>query len=422
MYDRDRAPVDETARLATLHALRILDTPPEERFDRITRLAAKFFDVPICLVTFVDEARVWFKSIQGLPVSEIPREQSLCLYSITAEGLCVIEDTRQDPCFSDNPLVCGAPHLTFYAGRALDVEGHKLGNFCIIDTKPRTLTPEQLAYLEDLGAMVESELRATHLSYALAAQVDQLKLANDILETADRMKDEFLSVVSHELRTPLNFISSSASVLQDEVLGPLNADQQEMLANVITGSDRMLVMVNNLLDISRMAAGSLALSIGACIYRDVIDEVARTLSPLASAKGQQLNVLPCDGIIQADPVRVVQILTNLIDNAIKFTPEGGVISVRSSVDGGVLRTEVLDSGPGISEDDLPRLFQRFQQLDMSLERSAGGAGLGLSIAKALVEAHGGTIGVESTLGQGSCFWFALPLSPQGAPALAGQPS
>jgi len=140
MYDPQRAPTDEAARLATLHALRILDTPPEERFDRITRLAAAFFGVPIALVTFVDEARVWFKSIQGLPVSEIPREQSLCRYSITADGLCVVEDTRQDPCFADNPLVCGAPHLAFYAGRALDVDGQKLGNFCIIDTKPRTLT------------------------------------------------------------------------------------------------------------------------------------------------------------------------------------------------------------------------------------------------------------------------------------------
>jgi signal transduction histidine kinase len=209
-------------------------------------------------------------------------------------------------------------------------------------------------------------------------------------------------------------------VLQDEVFGPLSGEQHEMLANVVTGADRMLVMVNNLLDISRMAAGGLGLSVGPCAYHDVVAEVARTLSPLASSKGQRLEVLPCLSTVHADPVRVVQILTNLIDNAIKFTPEGGEIRIRSTLDSGVLRTEVRDTGPGIADDDLPRLFKRFQQLDMSLERRAGGAGLGLSIAKALVEAHGGTIGVESALGQGSCFWFTLPQSPVSTAALEVQ--
>lgn len=405
----DPTPKDEAARLATLHALQILDTPPEERFDRITRLAATFFDVPIALVTFVDEARVWFKSIQGLPVSEIPREQSLCLYSITADGTFVIEDTRLDPCFADNPLVCGQPHLTFYAGRALDVDGHKLGNFCIIDTKPRTLTSEQRAYLDDLGAMVESELRATHMAYALAAQLDQVRDMNVKLEAADRMKDEFLSVISHELRTPLNFISSSASVLEDEVLAPLTPEQREMTSNITTGAERMRVMVDNLLDISRMAAGSFTLASRPCELDEVLSDVVRTLAPLAEAKQQRLDVLHGKAAMVADPVRLVQVFTNLIENAIKFTPNHGEIRVISRVEGDRLRVEVQDTGPGIAENDFPRLFQRFQQLDMSLDRRAGGAGLGLSIAKSLVEAHGGTIGVASVLGQGSCFWFELPV-------------
>jgi signal transduction histidine kinase len=404
----DPVPVDEAARLATLHALRILDTPPEERFDRITRLAATFFDVPICLVTFVDEARVWFKSIQGLPVSEIPREQSLCLYSITSADSFVIEDTRLDPCFSDNPLVCGEPHLTFYAGRALEVDGHKLGNFCIIDTKPRTLTEQQRHYLEDLGAMVESELQATHLAYALAGQVDQLREANERLEQADRMKDEFLSVMSHELRTPLSFIISSASVLRDEVYRPQLEEEQAMTDNVLTGADRMLTLVNNLLDVSRIAAGTLSLKVEPVDYRAVVEEVVRTLEPLAAPKKLTLTPDLTGAMLEADTARVIQVLTNLIDNAIKFTPDGGTIRVSTSVVGENVLTEIEDTGPGIAATDIPKLFQRFHQLDMSLSRPAGGAGLGLSIAKGLVEAHGGEIGVVSQPGEGSRFWFTLP--------------
>lgn len=411
----DPIPVDETARLATLHALRILDTPPEERFDRITRLAATFFDVPICLVTFVDEARVWFKSIQGLPVSEIPREQSLCLHSITSTDSFIIEDTRLDPCFSDNPLVCGEPHLTFYAGRALEVEGHKLGNFCIIDTKPRTLDPEQRKHLEDLGAMVESELRATHLAYALAGQVDQLRVANERLEQTDRMKDEFLSVMSHELRTPLGFIASSASVLADEVFRPQIDGEREMTANIVTGADRMLLLVNNLLDISRMASGTFVLETRPIRYPALLEDVVRTLTPLVEDKGLTVTLDAADVPLSADGDRVVQILTNLIQNAIKFTPAHGEIHVSTKVAGGAVVTEVRDTGIGIAESDIPKLFQRFHQLDMSLSRRAGGAGLGLSIAKGLVEAHGGAIGVESNEGRGSTFWFTLPMAGPEAP-------
>jgi two-component system cell cycle sensor histidine kinase PleC len=145
-------------------------------------------------------------------------------------------------------------------------------------------------------------------------------------------------------------------------------------------------------------------------YRAVGQEVVRTLEHMAAPKGLTIDLALGDITLEADATRVMQVLTNLLDNAIKFTPEGGTIRLSSRVVGGHVLTEVEDTGVGIAESDIPKLFQRFQQLDMSLSRPAGGAGLGLNIAKGLVEAHQGEIGVISQVGRGSRFWFTLPLA------------
>ena len=168
-------PEDEPLRLDTLRSLTILDTPPEERFDRLTRMANRLFDVPIALVSLVDENRQWFKSCVGLDVSETPRSVSFCGHAILGDRIFIIEDATQDPRFADNPLVVGEPHVRFYAGCPLrDVEGHKLGTLCIIDREPRTLSGEDCDILEDLAAMVERELAAMQL-----ATIDELtKIAN----------------------------------------------------------------------------------------------------------------------------------------------------------------------------------------------------------------------------------------------------
>ncbi len=163
-------PDDEPLRLTTLHTLNVLDTPAEERFDRLTRMANRLFDVPIALVSLVDENRQWFKSCVGLDATETPRSVSFCGHAILGNHIFTIEDATQDPRFADNPLVVNEPKIRFYAGcplRALN--GHKLGTLCIIDRKPRTLSEEDRELLEDLAAMVERELAAMEL-----ATVDEL--------------------------------------------------------------------------------------------------------------------------------------------------------------------------------------------------------------------------------------------------------
>jgi len=156
---RPPIPSDESQRLKTLRDLRLLDTPPEERFDRVTRLARQVFSTPIALVSLVDADRQWFKSSQGLDAAETPRDISFCGHAILDDKIMVVNDAVSDERFCDNPLVCGNPNIRFYAGYPLSApDGSRVGTLCIIDDKPKEMSKEQLTLLRELGRMVEEEL------------------------------------------------------------------------------------------------------------------------------------------------------------------------------------------------------------------------------------------------------------------------
>lgn len=160
-----KKPADENGRLASLRSLGVLDTVPEERFDRITRIAKRLFDVPIALVSLVDEDRQWFKSRQGLEAFETPRDISFCGHAILSAEIFVIPDALEDERFRDNPLVLGPPNIRFYAGRPLTLSnGERIGTLCIIDRVPRQLNDEDAAMLDDLAQVVERELSALRLA------------------------------------------------------------------------------------------------------------------------------------------------------------------------------------------------------------------------------------------------------------------
>lgn len=158
---------NETLRLETLASLNILDTPPEERFDRITRIAMHIFKVPIALVSLVDAHRQWFKSCHGMGATETSRDISFCGHTILHKDIFIIPDALKDPRFADNPLVTGAPHIRFYAGQPLKtINGSRLGALCIIDHKPRKLSKSDLKCLCDMGALVENELNSLEIMAA----------------------------------------------------------------------------------------------------------------------------------------------------------------------------------------------------------------------------------------------------------------
>lgn len=152
-------PSDEEKRLASLRALNVLDTPAEERYDRLTRLAQRTFGVPIALISLVDEKRQWFKSRQGLDPQETPRDLAFCAHAILGEGTMVVPDATKDPRFAGNPLVTGNPDIRFYAGQPISApDGSRVGTLCLIDRVPRNLDPEQRRALRDLASMVEEQL------------------------------------------------------------------------------------------------------------------------------------------------------------------------------------------------------------------------------------------------------------------------
>lgn len=194
-------PPDETQRLRTLQSLRILDTPSDEHFDNITRLAQRLLGVPMALVSLVDAHRQWFKSRQGLDATETPRDVSFCGHTILGDEVMVVEDALQDERFHDNPLVTGDPTVRFYAGYPLRApNGHKLGTLCVIDRKPRHMSADDLETLADLGRLTEGQLRAMAL-----ATMDELTripnrrgfrmLADQVLANAARSKTAV--VVAH---------------------------------------------------------------------------------------------------------------------------------------------------------------------------------------------------------------------------------
>jgi signal transduction histidine kinase len=245
-------------------------------------------------------------------------------------------------------------------------------------------------------------------------QLTAARIASQLeaLRQADQMKDQFLGILSHELRTPINAIMGFSSVMADGLAGDMNPDQTRYVGKILDSSDALLGLVNDLLDMSRVQAGKFALDLQTVAVAPLVRTALAGLAVEAINKGLSVacEVPPDLPAIQGDPQRLSQVLDNMITNAIKYTPEGGVITTHAAVRGDVIRVEVADTGLGVSADQQARIFQPFTQVDMTTTRARGGVGLGLSIVKALVEAHGGEVGVESAgEGHGSMFWFTLPL-------------
>jgi signal transduction histidine kinase/DNA-binding response OmpR family regulator len=228
----------------------------------------------------------------------------------------------------------------------------------------------------------------------------------------DRMKTEFVALVSHELRTPLTSIKGFTDLVLDGDAGEIEDEAREYLEIVKSNADRLVALVNDLLDISRLESGRVQLKLEDVDLAEVVAIVTRTLSEMISAKHQSLavDVDPALPPVRADRDKTIQVVTNYLSNAYKYTPAGGDIRAKVSRDGTHARVAVTDTGYGIAPEDQERLFTRFYRVDNSDTREIGGTGLGLSIVKAFVELQGGEVGVESERGKGSTFSFTVPLS------------
>ena len=233
----------------------------------------------------------------------------------------------------------------------------------------------------------------------------------------DRMKDEFVSVVSHELRTPLTAIRGSLGLLAAGKAGEVPERGQRMLDIAVQNTDRLIRLINDILDLERIESGKVAMEPRPVNAAELAHNAAEMMLPMAERAGVGLYVEAEAVRLLADADRILQVLTNLISNAVKFSPPGGSVELRVEPAGGEARFRVADQGRGIPPDRLESIFERFQQVDSSDSREKGGTGLGLAISRTIVTQHGGRIWAESEAGAGSTFHFTIPLAPA-APAAA----
>jgi PAS domain S-box-containing protein len=231
-----------------------------------------------------------------------------------------------------------------------------------------------------------------------------------VRKEAERVKDEFVSVVGHELRTPLTSIRGSLGLLEGGVMGELPEEAHQMLATAVANTDRLVRLINDILDIERLDSDRAGLELEAVSAATLIEQSIQVVQAVADSAGVEIRGRAKDFDVTADPDRIVQTLTNLIGNAIKFSERGGRVEVAVERYGSRATFSVSDAGRGIPVEQLGAIFERFSQVDASDAREKGGTGLGLAISRSIVEHHGGRIWAESREGEGATLLFTLPLA------------
>jgi signal transduction histidine kinase len=255
----------------------------------------------------------------------------------------------------------------------------------------------------------ETEVRRLQQQYT-----GELEARNREIERANRLKSEFLASMSHELRTPLHTILGFAELLQEGHDGALNEKQNRFVGHIHRDSAHLLELINDVLDLSKIEAGQLTLRRETYPLARSVGEALDAIRPGAAAKGIRIEERgERDSLVDADPLRVKEMLYNLLSNAVKFTPEGGKVWIETGEDAGFVRVTVGDTGIGIPAEEQENIFDKFYQVGNTTRGVREGTGLGLSITKELVQMHGGWMEVVSTPGEGSQFTFTLPTTTPG---------
>jgi PAS domain S-box-containing protein len=253
----------------------------------------------------------------------------------------------------------------------------------------------------------------------LRRKSEELEADNRRMREAARLQSEFLANMSHELRTPLNAIIGFSDLMHRGIAGPVSDEHHDFLGEILSSSRHLLQLINDVLDLANIESGTLEVIPETVDLARLLGEVLDVLHNLASRRNIELELDAATDLGNAtvDPAKLKQILYNYLSNALKFTPDGGRVTIRAALVGDIVRIEVEDTGIGIASDDLRHLFVAFRQLDASATKRYQGTGVGLALCKRLAEAHGGTVGVRSVPGAGSTFWVELPREPMAMPVL-----
>lgn len=329
-----------------------------------------------------------------------------------------------DPSLPDNPIIYTNPAFTDITGyNAEEILGHNcrflqgndraqpdLNQLRLAVKEGRAITTILRNYRKD-GKLFFNELTISPVR-SLNGEVQAfIGIQNDItsrVEAEERIS-EFYSVVSHELRTPIAKIKSSLDIVAEGEAGPINESVQRFIDISKKAADSLWRMLENILDFKKLESGKFRLMLQRIDLAQLVESTVADFQPVA--KGASINIkCLCTSrpAVEADGQRLIQVLENLLSNAVKFSPPNSDVTVKlSQRERSRVRVEITDAGPGISAEDQVRLFKKFQQLEAPDRRSRGGTGLGLAVCRAIMDAHGGTVGVDSREGHGSTFWLEL---------------
>ncbi len=404
-------PENEKERLKALESYDLMDQDVGPVFDKIIRIAADVCEVDISVIALIGEERQYFLSRNNMEPRETPRAIAFCAHAILEpDELFEIENATEDPRFRDNPLVTGEIGVRFYAACPLTTaDGLAIGGLCLIGKKPKSLNNVQRDTLRRLGDVIMNLFETRKAQMQSAQEILEAKRAADAQNQA---KTLFLSSMSHELRTPLNAVIGYSDFLETEAFGPLGHKKYKQYASAIKASgDHLYALIDDILDVSRLEMGGLELD-DLVIY---MDEQLESCREIIESQLQKADVALAIGIaidkptLKGDPVRFRQVVLNLLSNALKFTPEKGRISVSVFLsDDNRIIMRVADTGIGIAPENLAKVMEPFQQVRENPHLAHMGSGLGLPLSKGLVELHGGTFDLESTVGEGTTVTITFP--------------
>jgi signal transduction histidine kinase len=398
----------EADRLERLHGLGLLDTPAEERFDRVARLAARMLDAPMALVSLVDADRQFFKACVGLDLRETPRSMSFCAHALYLPEALVVEDATVDPRFADNSLVTGPPNIRFYAGHPVRAaDGQPLGTLCVLDTRPRRPDEKQLEMLRDLAELAELEINAGRLSTALAARRESDARLGEQQRALAQMQEQFLRAAAHELRTPLTNVRGYAESLLDPLADPVTDEQELAVGAIVRNTARLEDLVEDMLLVLRLEAGEMALEPVDLDLAGIAAGAAESVAARAAEAGVSIETSMAATPARADRRLAERMTQRLVAAAVAATPSGGRVAVitEPAGDGGAC-LRVRDGGPGLSDDEAARALAPFFRA--AVPATAGATGFALTIARGVAAVHGGRLELRAGPGTGSEVRVTLP--------------
>ena len=397
----------DTRRLDLLNATQLLDSPPEEAFDRFTRLASDIMQVPVALVSLVDGQRQFFKSQVGLaePYSlarQTPLSHSFCKHLVGTSMPLVIADAREHPLLRHNEAIRDLQVVAYLGVPLQTADGHTLGSLCTIDAKPRVWTDEEVRILKDLGAWVMTEVQLRLLARHFLGSYVQIR-------DLELQRDELANMLVHDLRNPLHSLMAGLELVEDSAT--LNAKERHYVEIARDGARILLRMINDILDVSKSDAGKMTLNVAMTPPHEIIVAACAQTEGLARRASVTIVEDWDDKLapILVDGEKLRRVLVNLISNAIQHTPQPGTVRVtaRPRWEENSLLIEVADTGAGMPLEAFQQLFEK---VGAAGSRKGGriSTGLGLPFCKKAIEAHGGRISVESELGRGTTFRVEIP--------------